>query len=753
MAAISATLISVLGGCVAPARLLIFGLLFLAGAAPVWADTAQPAPSAAAPSIAELQALVDTLQDEKGRTTLVNQLQALIAAQRTVDPVPVPPGDLVARFTQRLNVFVEELLVGVAVVLDAPRLLAWANAQLSDETARARWAEVIFACAVIFGLAGLADWLVRRALARIGQTEPDPERNGRGTRLWLAALGILIEVLPILAFGVAAFVAMAMTLPPYSTGRDAIRIMVWGFAGVRLAVAAAKAVLVPRPAWPSLVPAGEETRNYLLIWVRRFAFWIVFGFAVVEAAWWLGAPGGILALASKGVGLVLAVLGIVFILQNREAVRHWISGEEETATAGWARMRRHLGETWHILAIVYIVAIYLAFSLHHEGGSGFVLRATVLSLLVIVAARLLMRFIERLSERGFAIAPDLRTRFPLLEQRANRYVPIMIGVVRVAVYGVAAIVVLQAWNLGAFAWFRTEIGRQLGGTLLSVLLVLGLALVAWEVLAAAIERNLAALDQAGAPSRARRRTLLPLLRTAMLCVIVVIAGLTVLSQIGINIAPLLAGAGVIGVAVGFGSQALIKDIITGLFILIEDQIAVGDIVDVGKGHAGVVEAISVRTIRLRDQGGIVHTVPFSEVTTVKNMTKDFTYALLRIAIGYGEDIDRVVEILRGVCDELAEDPEIGPLIINRFDYQGVDSLDEFAVVLLLRVRTVPGKHFVVARALNRLIKIAFDKHGVAMRDPSPIMLSGPALAGLGQPGPPEDGTAEPDVAAARRRTA
>src|SRR5207302_11062809 len=112
--------------------------------------------------------------------------------------------------------------------------------------------------------------------------------------------------------------------------------------------------------------------------------------------------------------------------------------------------------------------------------------------------------------------------------------------------------------------------------------------------------------------------------------IVVLTSLIVLSHIGIDIAPLLAGAGVIGVAIGFGSQALVKDIITGLFILIEDQIAVGDIVDVGKDHRGTVEAITVRTIRLRDLSGTVHTVPFSEVTSVKNLSKDFSYAIARI---------------------------------------------------------------------------------------------------------------------------
>ena len=182
---------------------------------------------------------------------------------------------------------------------------------------------------------------------------------------------------------------------------------------------------------------------------------------------------------------------------------------------------------------------------------------------------------------------------------------------------------LQAWNIGAFAWFGSDLGRRMTGNALSIGMVLIIALALWEISASAIERYLSAIDASDTPRRTRIRTLLPLLRTAMLCVIVVLTSLIMLSHIGIDIAPLLAGAGVVGVAIGFGSQALVKDIITGLFILLEDQIAVGDIVDVGKDHTGVVEAITVRTIRLRDQAGTVHTVPFSEVTSVKNLTQDF----------------------------------------------------------------------------------------------------------------------------------
>src|SRR5919199_3219029 len=171
-----------------------------------------------------------------------------------------------------------------------------------------------------------------------------------------------------------------------------------------------------------------------------------------------------------------------------------------------------------------------------------------------------------------------------------------------------------------------------------------------------IDRYLAAVDERGRPvaRSARARTLLPLFRTTILVLLAAMVALIVLSELGVNIAPLLAGAGVVGVAIGFGSQALVKDVITGLFILIEDTLAVGDVVDVGKGNSGVVEGLSVRAIRLRDSSGALYTVPFSEVTTVKNLTRDFAYFVANVGISYRADPDRAIAVMRQVAAELAE---------------------------------------------------------------------------------------------------
>jgi small-conductance mechanosensitive channel len=692
-------------------------LLWLVTALAPAVQAAEPAPVSAD----ELERLVHSLQDDAERERLVEQLRGLIAAQRGAEKEKPAGAAFLNQITQQVEAFSGEILAGAAMVVDAPRLLDWASQQAADSAARRLWAEAAFAFAVIFGGAALAEWALRSIVARVLPRLPVRRSDTRLVRACFALLGLMLAVLPIAAFAATAFAVLPTITEPFTRTRITLTVLVTATVEARLLLCVIRSVLLPADSGSVFVPIDLETRIYLYIWVRRFTFWGIFAYAVPEAAWWLGIPGALYALMLKTVGLVLAVLAIIFLLQNRTTVAAWIAGEP-AAASGWSRVRRTLGESWHLLAILYIIAAYLIYALHMEGGFAYVLRATLSSLVLIVAARLLVSFAQRLSRRGFAIKPELKAQFPTLEQRANRYLPILTGLVSAVIYIVALLAVLQAWNFAAFAWFTSDLGRRMTGHALAIGMVLVIALALWELSASAIERYLAAIDGRDVPRRTRIRTLLPLLRTALLCLIVVVASLMVLSHLGIDIAPLLAGAGVVGLAIGFGSQALVKDIITGLFILLEDQIAVGDIVDVGKDHKGVVEAITVRTIRMRDLSGTVHTVPFSEVTSVKNLSKDFSYAVARITISYREDIDRVLEILRGVGDQLAQDETLQPYILDPLEYMGVDALDESSVVLVVRIRTLPGKQFAVGRAFNRLVKIAFDEHGIASRDPTPIVM-------------------------------
>ena len=683
------------------------------------ARAAEPAPI----STDELERVVHTLQDDGSRARLVEQLRALIAAQRGTEKEKPAATEFFGQLSQQIDAFSGEILAGAAMVVDAPRLLDWARGQMLDGAARRLWSEAALAFGVIFGAAAIAEWLVRRMLSHLQPRLPVRRSDTPLIRACFALFGLFFDFLPILAFAGTAYAVHSLMLEPMTRSGITLNILVNATVELRLLLCLVRSLLVPAAAGTVFVPLDPETRNYLYIWVRRFALWAICGYAVPEAAWWLGVPGALYTLMLKSVGLVLAILAIIFVLQNRMSVRAWISGEP-AGGSGWTRLRRSLGEIWYLPAILYIVGIYLIYVLNIQGGFVYVLRATALSLIVMIVAQILVRLIQSLNRRGFSIKPELKAQFPTLEHRANRYIPFLSGLAGAVIYLLAAMIVLQAWSVGTFGWFTSDLGRRIVGNALSVGMEIVIALALWEVLASAIERYLSGIDASGSSRRTRVRTLLPLLRTAMLTVIVVVTSLIVLSHIGVDITPLLAGAGVVGLAIGFGSQALVKDIITGLFILLEDQIAVGDIVDVGKDHAGVVEAITIRTIQLRDQAGTVHAVPFSEVTTVKNMTRDYAYAVSRVTISYSEDIDRVVEILREVSAQLMADEALQPLILDPFDYQGVDALDASSVALLVRIRTVASKQWVVGRAFNRLVKIAFDKHGIAMRDPTQIIMEG-----------------------------
>jgi small conductance mechanosensitive channel len=274
------------------------------------------------------------------------------------------------------------------------------------------------------------------------------------------------------------------------------------------------------------------------------------------------------------------------------------------------------------------------------------------------------------------------------------------------------------------------LGKQMAESAFTIIAVVVLALVFWEAGNIGVERYLRQTDSEGGvvERSARIRTLLPLFRKVVFTVLAVMVSLIVLSEMGINIGPLLAGAGVVGLAVGFGAQTLVKDVITGLFILVEDTIAVGDYVEVG-GHEGTVESLSIRTIRLRDPAGSVHTVPFSDVGTVLNYTRDFSNVVLNIGIAYRENVDEVMKVIVDLGREMAEDQTLGPDIITPLEVQGLQSLDDSAVVIRARIRVSAGTQWGMKREFNRRLKNRFDELGIEIPFPQRTITFGEGEGG------------------------
>jgi len=248
-------------------------------------------------------------------------------------------------------------------------------------------------------------------------------------------------------------------------------------------------------------------------------------------------------------------------------------------------------------------------------------------------------------------------------------------------------------------------------------------LLAWLVsrLLRSIIRRIERLSDDGDPATTselekRAQTISRILRQASSVLVWSLTIMLVLAEFGVDLKPILAGAGILGLAVGFGAQTLVKDMITGFFILLENQIRVGDTVTLA-GASGVVEAVNLRTTVLRDQDGNTHIVPNSAITVVTNSTRDWSRALLDVGVAYKEDTDRCEMVLREVALAMEKDPAFARKLLGPFEFPGVMKLGDSAVVLRMVVKTLPHDGPIVLRELRRRVKKAFDQAGIEIPYP------------------------------------
>ena len=280
------------------------------------------------------------------------------------------------------------------------------------------------------------------------------------------------------------------------------------------------------------------------------------------------------------------------------------------------------------------------------------------------------------------------------------------------VMAVAFIEILgRIWGVSLFEFAsRNAVGRAISDSLSRIGLIFLVTWLTWVVLDTAIQEALKPpLNKRGARAPSTRvKTILPLLRNAAKIILVVICAITTMANLGINVAPLLAGAGVVGLAIGFGSQQLVQDVITGLFIIIEDTLSIGDWVVLSSGHAGTVEGLTIRTLRLRDGKGFVHSVPFGQIKAVTNQSRQFAFAFFSVQFTYDTDVDRAIELIREAGDSISEDPFLKFNLQGPLDVFGVDKMDLNGVVLTAQFRTVSGGQYAVSRAFNQRLKKLVD---------------------------------------------
>lgn len=305
--------------------------------------------------------------------------------------------------------------------------------------------------------------------------------------------------------------------------------------------------------------------------------------------------------------------------------------------------------------------------------------------------------------------------------------------IRMALIVLAAILLARAWGLSMHSMENSHpvIAPLLRGLLYAIVIVLA-ADFGWSIIKALIERKFG-VTQAPAgdhmldPQEARLRTLLPIIQNIMFAVILIMALLMILSSIGIQIGPLIAGAGVVGVAVGFGAQTIVKDVISGVFYLLDDAFRVGEYITSGK-YMGTVESFSLRSIKLRHHRGPLFTVPFGELGAVQNQSRDWVTDKFNITVGYDTDIDKARKLIKKIGLELATDPEFAPWVIEPIKMQGVKEFGDYGIVLRMKVTMKPGGAFAMKRKFYLLVNKAFKENGIELPVPTVHVQRGDSAA-------------------------
>ncbi|RAK60902.1 hypothetical protein DJ021_14320 [Phenylobacterium hankyongense] len=340
-----------------------------------------------------------------------------------------------------------------------------------------------------------------------------------------------------------------------------------------------------------------------------------------------------------------------------------------------------------------------------EAGLNFMVSAAVLLLAlgaIWVLRRLFDHWLARFAARcGEAAADDKR--------RTPKAAGVTWALLRLLVLGTAVLFVVGVWGIDPWALLFGGAGAHLVRLALIVLLATAL----WEVAGFVIRRLIEGFAQRSHDARraAQLRTLGPLLIGSVQAVLGVVGLLTFLSEVGVKVAPLLASAGVVGIAVGFGAQTIVKDFLTGVFLIAEDVVSVGDNVRI-KEESGTVEAMTLRTIRLRNTDGTLHIFPYSEAQVIHNRTKGFSSYVFEFIASYDVDVDRALALMAKVGHAMSQDPQFGSQITRPFEVLGVDKLGESGVTLKAKITTEPRAQWKIGREYNRRIKAAFDEAGI-----------------------------------------
>lgn len=552
-------------------------------------------------------------------------------------------------------------------------------------------------------------------------------------RVPAAMLNAVLAAIPVVGFALTSSLLMSILMDDGSAPEEILSSLVDIYVICRAVLIVGNLFFAPRSPGLRLWRVSDDTAWFVRRWVRRIVIVAGIGSAFAEALMPLGLSVDAHIAIMKLTALIAHVMVAIVILQCRRPVARWLR-DRTSHSKSLSYFGNWIADVWAGVSIFFVLALWLVWALDVNNGFETLIHLGGLSLLVLVVARVvaivslgalahLFRANQNDDDTDQDAQADADRSAPpqeksIVQRRAYRYYPMLQKVVSTVLSAIALLTLLDIWGLHLLRFLAANpIGHRLISALVTIAVAAAIAVVIWEAVNITFERRLRKWTERGEFLRATRlRTLLPMLRSALLVAIALVVGLTGLSQLGVNTAPLLASASIFGVALGFGSQKLVQDFITGMFLLMENAMQVGDFVTVA-GVSGTVEYLSIRTVRLRGGDGSLFTVPFSSVTTVNNVNRGIGNAAVRISIAFGADVDRAIDLLKQIGSELREDPQFKDGILSDFSFWGVDAVDGAAVTLAGQIQCRDTMRWPVQREFNKRILRRFSEAGIDIANP------------------------------------
>lgn len=732
---------------------ILLGLIPDPAAAQQMASPARDAAVPTPPAAEDIDRLIGVLDDPVARAQLIESLRTLRDAAAASGPQPsealadassIAQG-LIEIMDARLRALSQALGAMVAAAQELPALTVWLKAQVSADYRRAFWQDALGRLGLLLGVGTIAYQLVRTGLLPWMRRLDQLPATTTAARLRLGAMRLGLMLLPPASFALATSLALA-GLAPNPVLRAAAQSIVLAFLLGRLVNAAAQVLLSPRNAEQRLILVDDAAAAPLASGTRWLAGAFIWGHLAIEAMRVLGLPPELARALQHLVNLGCMATLITVLWRHSDAVAGWIGAiqEGERGLIGRIVPWRAVASGWHVAATLWLLLLYVIWAIDVPGGVTFLAVGTLGTFLALGFDRVATALIaERLAPPPPPPVDIEGGPGPAPAEADGRYRPIVRFGLTWLTHGLAAILLLESWGVAVIEAMRGETGQTLLSTLVRVGMIGLISFAAWELVSLGIGRYLAARDGDGNLALSNRtRTILTITRNVLLVLIALIGGMLGLSAIGVDTAPLLAGAGVIGLAVGFGSQRLVQDIITGMFILLGDTMRVGDVVNLG-GASGVVESMTMRTVSLRAYDGSVHTLPYSAIAGITNFTKDFSYWVVEAAVGYDSNLDEVITILRQIVDQMRQQWPWRRHILEPLDVAGVDRFGDSAIVIKARIKTRPGQQWEVGREFNRRMKQRFDAAGITIPFPQRTVHMVPAQAPAAPAAPAASAPAAP----------